>query len=364
MLSFVERTAGRLGAAVERINGFIALCTQLGDDLGLARGRYYRGCFHCELGQHGAAEADLREAATLAARYGNLVVQRLALYNLACNFTAQTRPDEALAVTREGWALAEGQPLDEVQVMFRTMFVETHFVRGEWGPAWSHALASVDEGLRLGHPMVMAGVAAAALEPLAALGQWPRALALVRALDGETLAQAPEVGHDVWLACAQAALWQGDTAAAADWLARLGPPAAIEHQRVCRRLAVLSAELHLTRGETAAAAASLPADDAPAMNDELRLRALALRCRISTEPSLRERARQALADPRTHAGAALALALTCGGAQAALDTDASNDDHSINVPTAWWTMPAPTTSARSTSTTTAAAVRGATTRCS
>jgi hypothetical protein len=83
---------------------------------------------------------------------------------------------------------------------------------------------------------------------------------------------------------------------------------------VQRRLAVLTAELRLATGDAAAALALLPADDAPAMNDELRLRALAVRCRISPEPALQERARLALADPQAHAGAALALARAVGGA--------------------------------------------------
>jgi hypothetical protein len=162
--------------------------------------------------------------------------------------------------------------------------------------------------------MVMAGVASAVLEPLAVLGQWPRALALVQALDGDTLAQAPEAGHDVWLSCAQAALLQGDIAATAAWLARLGPAENIEHQRVRRRLEVLGAELRLANDDGAGATALLPPDDAPAMNDELRLRALALRCRTCADTALHERARRALADPRAHAGAVLALEHALGGA--------------------------------------------------
>jgi tetratricopeptide (TPR) repeat protein len=321
-LSTAEWAAGRLQAAVVHADELIALSLQLGDDLRRARGLLSRGCLLNDLGNNRAAEEDLRAAATLAARFGNVFMQRLALYNLGANYSAQTRAADVLAVADEGWKLSAGQGADQLRIMFRAMFIESHFVRGEWGLLWAHAAPAIAEVLAFGQPMSMSGLASAVLEPLAVLGQWPRALALVQALEGGVLAQAPHAGHDVWLGCAQAALLQGDAPAATAWLLRMGPVESIEHPRMQRRLALLTAELQLVMSDhpasdprgRAAALALLPADDAPAMNDELRLRALALHCRISADPALHARARLALADPQAHAAAALALERALGGA--------------------------------------------------
>ena len=312
-----ERQAGRLAQALARDNELIALCVQTGDDLQRAHGLYLRGCAHSELGDTAAAEVDLRAAAALWARFGNVYMQRVALYNLASNFSAQTRPDDALVMAREGWALSAVQPVDELSILFRVMFVESHFVRGEWGLLWAHAVPAIDEVLALGQPMSMTAVAVAVLEPLAVLGQWPRAQALLQAVDSSALVQAPQAGQEVWLACAQAALLQGDAPLAATWLARLGPEEGIEHQRARLRLALLMAEHRLAVSQNASdraqVLAGLPADDAPALNDELRLRALTLRCRASADPAVHARARLALADARAHAAAALALERALGG---------------------------------------------------
>jgi len=248
-------------------------------------------------------------------------LQRLALHNLATTFSAQSRPDDTLAVAREGWDLVGSARGRDITALFRSSFIGAHYVRGEWGPAWEHAAAAVDEVLAVGEPNVMVSVASAALEPLAMLGQWPRVLPLVSALDAGLLAQMPQHGDDVWLACAQAALVQGDAVAAAAWLKRLGAEETIEHDRVRHRLALLWAEQRLASGQTDVAGAPLPADDAPGMNDELRLRALALRYRAAgdagPDPATVQRVHAALADPRAHAGAALQLAQALGGVRLA-----------------------------------------------
>jgi hypothetical protein len=121
-------------------------------------------------------------------------------------------------------------------------------------------------------------------------------------------------GQEAWLGCAQAALLQRDPAAAADWLNRMQADDGLEQPRVRCRVLLLRAALQLALGDAAKALAAVPADDAPGMNDELRLRALALRCQADSSPALHERARQALADPRAHAGAALQLERALGGA--------------------------------------------------
>jgi len=310
-LSTIEHAGGHHQAAIARADECVVLYTRLGDGLGRARGLVYRGCFHSEIGDSRAAEADLRESALLAGRFGNVYLQRLALYNLASNFSAQTRPDDALAVAREGWSLRQSQRADEMTVMFRAMFVESHYVMGEWGQAWEHAAQALDEVLAIGQPLSLIGVANAALEPLAMLGQWSRALPLVQALAGGLVDQIPG-GQEVWLGCAQAALLQRDPVAAAAWLGRMQPDDKMEQPRVRCRVALMRAELQSADGSADQALALLPADDAAGMNDELRLRALALRCAI--DPALQARARLALADPRAHAGAALQLERALGGA--------------------------------------------------
>ena len=305
-LATIEHAGGRPHVAVARANASVALYLQLDDGLGHARALVYRGCFQSEIGDHAAAETDLRDAATLAARVGNVPLQRVALYNLASNFAVQTRPDETLAAAREGWPLAAGPRVDEFTVMYRSLFIEAHHARGEWGLVWEHATQALDEVLVIGQPLSMIGVANAALEPLAMLGQWPRALALVQALSGGLMDELAG-GDEVWLACAQAALLQGDPLAAVAWLARLRPLADVEQPRVACRMALLRAEQHLASGDVPRALAAVPGDGAPGMNDELRLRALALHCMAGPSPTVLERVRLALTNPQAHAGAALLL---------------------------------------------------------
>ena len=132
---------------------------------------------HCAGKQCGSgeAEADLRDTAALAAAFGNVRMQRLALHNLATAFSAQSRPDDTLAVAREGWDLVGSACGREITALFRSSFIEAHYVRGEWGPVWEQTAAAVGEVLAVGEPNLMVSVAVAALEPLAMLGQWPRA---------------------------------------------------------------------------------------------------------------------------------------------------------------------------------------------
>lgn len=315
-LASIEHVSGRPQAALALGDDCVALSVRLGDGLGQASGLMARGCFHSELGNMQAAEADLRESARLAGRLGNVPLQRRALYNLASNFSAQTRPQEALTVAHEGWLLRQSQRADEIAVMYRAMFVESHYVMGDWGLAWAHAAPAVDEVLTIGQPLSLAGVANAVLEPLAVLGQWPRALPLVQVLS-EGLLEQMAVGNEVWLGCAQAALLQGDPAAASAWLDRLGPEAELQQPRVRCRVALLRVEQRLAAGHGVQALSGVPADDALGMNNELRLRALALRCAAVAQhdmPALQERAHRALADPGAHAGAALQLERSLGGA--------------------------------------------------
>ncbi len=311
-LSTLEHSRGQMQSAVAHADASLALFTQLGDHNGRARGLLFRGAFSLELGHQAAGEADLREAAALAARHGNVFLQRLALYNLATVFSNWTRPDEALVVAHEAWQTLSGSPRDEMALMFRALFIECYHVRGDWGPLWEHLVPAVELVVAGAQPLSMLGVANSALEPAAALGQWPLVQPLVQALDGGLFDDVP-VAAEIMLGCAHAALIMGDHEAAAGWLARVAAAGEQESPRVRCRAALLRADLALSAGAGPEVLDSLPADDAPGMNAELGLRALTLRCRAGADAATRAQALAALDDPAAHAGAALYLARTLGG---------------------------------------------------
>jgi hypothetical protein len=202
----LEFSAARFDAAVERANLFVTASRQRGDGMLIARSLQLRGAFEAERGNLGIAEADLREAAALAGRFGNRPTQLFALYNLAVTFLQQTRAADALPVIEEGWALCAEQPGSEARTMFRALFVDAYFMVGDWGRAWAHIEPAITEVIAIGQPMSIAGIAMAVLEPMAMLGQWPRAATLLAALDHDALAQSPQAGQPVWLVCAVAAV--------------------------------------------------------------------------------------------------------------------------------------------------------------
>jgi hypothetical protein len=117
------------------------------------------------------------------------------------------------------------------------------------------------------------------------------------------------------LACVQAALIRGEVEEAAAWLQRMRPPEQQEEPVARCRQRLLQARQRWQAG--GAPAQDLPADDEPGMNAELRLLALALRCASAPTPALQRQARQAMADPAAHAGAALWLAQVLGKADLA-----------------------------------------------
>jgi DNA-binding SARP family transcriptional activator/tetratricopeptide (TPR) repeat protein len=312
-LAMLEFSAARFDAAVERADLFVTASRQRGDGMLIARSLQLRGAFLAERGNVDAAEVDLREAAALAGRFGNRPTQLFALYNLAVTFLQQTRPGDALPVALEGWALCGEQTGSEARTMFRALFIDAYFMVGDWGRAWAHIEPAIAEVIAIGQPMSIAGIAMAVLEPMAVLGQWPRAAALLAALDHDALAQSPQAGQPVWLACAVSALLRGEANEARQWLERLGPPDAIENPRVRQRLALVDAQRRCCEGDLAGALARLPAADAPGMNDELKLRMLAVRCRAGADTALLAQARAALSDPHTNATAALELAQALGG---------------------------------------------------
>lgn len=314
LLALIEMYRGQLAQSTVHATAALAQFARLGDDIGRARALYQRGCSVFTGGDPEAGAADLREAATLAARMGHVHLQRQALYNLATVHASLMRSEQSLAIAREGWATLAATPHDEMAVIFRALFIEAHHVRGEWGPMWAHLGPAVDGVLALGQPLAMIGVATAALEPAAALGQWPRVRPLVEALERTVLGRVTYAEH-VMLACAQAALIRGEAEEAGAWLQRMRPPEQQEESAArCRQRLLAARQRWQAAGEPPQ---DLPADDEPGMNAELRLIALALRCASAPTPDLKRRARQAVADPAAHAGATLWLAQVLGPADLA-----------------------------------------------
>jgi hypothetical protein len=176
---------------------------------------------------------------------------------------------------------------------------------------WEHLVPSVEGALERSQLLTLLSIGNCALEPAAMLGQWAAALPLVRTMDEAGSLDEVPVAAEILIGCAYAALVAGDRDAAAGWLKRVRPEGEAEHPRVRCRAELLRAELAVLNGAGAEALVTLPADDAPGMSAELRLRALLTRWR--TGGVTRDEAVAAVDDPSAHAGVALLLARELGG---------------------------------------------------
>ena len=189
--------------------------------------------------------------------------------------TDLSRPAPALAVLREAWPTLAQAPLEDAAVMYRGLTLECQFQLGEWGPMWASLVPTAEGALAREDVQTMLSVANSVAEPAAMLGQWPCIAPLVQALeDGGALDDVP-MAADMILACGSAAMVRGELATAAAWLARVQEAGEAEHPRVHCRAALLRADLGVLQGQGPQALQGLPPDDAPGMNPELRLRALA-----------------------------------------------------------------------------------------
>ena len=310
-LAAIEQTRGRFRESLAHADAAVKVFTRLGDAIGRARSLSCRGAFAVEAGDPTAGESDLREAALVAGCHGNVTLQRVALYNLATVYSNQSRPAEALAVAEEAWSTLASAPQSEVALMFRAMFIECHFQRGEWGAMWEHLAPALHDAVAGAQPLILLGLGNCVIEPAAMLGQSAHVQPLVQALNDNGVLNDVPTAAEVILGCVYAALVRGDLDAAAGWLQRVQQAGVSEHPRVHCRARLLRADLALATGAGQEALAELPADDAAGMNPELRLRALVLRWRAGLLP--RDAAIAALDDPSAHAGVALLLARALGG---------------------------------------------------
>ncbi len=307
-----EHRAGHSQAALALGEAAAALSAQLGDSHGVIRGMYRRGTFMIELGDTAGAVRELQRAAEQAERYGFTLMLRGILYNLVCAHSAQTQPALVLATAQRGWDLQPPLPLVELRIMYRLAFVDAHAALGGLGLAWEHAVAAVDEALILGTQLALAATAKTCIELFALVGDGHCSVRLLAAISDEAMRQMPQAANEMWIARAQAALLRGDLAAARLALAQVDPPDAIESPRERARLSLAGAELAWAEGDALRALALLPCDDAPGVNDELRLGALAIRVRAEARSGALAAATVAAAQAALHAGvvhAAAALAL-------------------------------------------------------
>lgn len=329
-----EHLAGHSQAALALSEAASRLSAQLGDTHGVIRGMYRHGTFLIDLGDAAGAVRELQDAAEQAERYGFGLMLRGILYNLVCAHTAQTQPAEVLAVAQRGWDLQPPLPLNDLRMMYRLAFVDAHTALGGLGQAWEHAVAAVDEALKLGTQLSIAATAKTCIELFALVGDGERSGRLLAAIDDGAMRQLPQVANEMWIATAQAALLYGDIAAAARALSHVVAPEAIESPRERARLALAGAQLAWAEGDAQRALALLPNAAAPGMNDELRLGAWAIRVRAEARSgelaaATVSEAQAALSAEAVHALAALALYRALASAQragvAGVPADAQRD---------------------------------------
>lgn len=301
---------GQLHDAMNHIEAALALSRALGDGWGTARALVRRATMLIHLGDPQVAEAALNEAADLTGRMGMIGQQRSTLFNLCALHSAQSRPEQVLAVARRSWDLAPPMPLEGLRTQLRLAFVEAHVALGDLGQAWVWQLGAIDDALALRQFAGLAAVVCTGLELMTLLGESRRIAPVVAAMQADALAQMHHYATEMHLVQAECALLEGDVGAARQHLAALG--GVVENPRVQVRQRIAQAALGLALGQAVAALDALPAADAPGHNAELRMRALAVRVAAESardglaEGTAREAA-AALAADRVHAVAQLLL---------------------------------------------------------
>lgn len=293
---------------VEQVRG---LASARGDQVRLARALGQEGNVLAELGEWDAAEAKLREAAALAARFGLVARQRNTLVNLCVLHSMQGRPDAVLQAAHSCWELKPPMPLDSQRVLIRMAFVESHGALGDLGAAYTWARGGIADAQALGRGFGAAAVCTSCAELLAVLGEGGQLAPLLAMLESPA-AKSVRVADETWLMMAESALMSGQLQAA---LAARQRAAGVEQDQSVRmrvRAQFVDAALLQAGGDAEAALERLPDDLTPGLNDELRQRVLAVRLRAEADSGGCAAATLAAADaalrrPGVHAVAALLL---------------------------------------------------------
>lgn len=309
-LGAVELSAGSTAGVRDHCGALLRLAQAIGSAEAATRARFRIGITWLMDGDLVRAEAELTEAAVQFGSAGAVYRQRMVLYNLALVYEAQSRHEQALAVVQRGWQLQPPLPEGELWMFYRLAFVDASVALGHWGAAWEHAQAALAYALRQAEVHPLCAACLPTLELLGWLGETGLARQALSRISATGLQELHYVAAEHWISVAQFELQQGELAAAAQALALAPPVSGIADVRVRARHALATAELRLAEGEAAAARALLPAPDAEGMNDEMRIRALAL--------TLRAQALAGAADEGTLAAARQALAAATPFAPATL----------------------------------------------
>jgi DNA-binding SARP family transcriptional activator len=278
-LCAVEFSAGRTAALREQVALLLQLSQASGSEEIAARARLRRGISWLLDGEHANAQADLEQAAASFGQRGSVYRQRMALYNLALVHQAQSRHQQSLVVAQQGWQLQPPLPEGDLRLMYRLAFVDAQVALGQWGPAWEHAQAALAYGLAQSEAQPLCAACLPTLELLGLLGETTLARRALGRLTPAALQELQYMASEHWISVAQFELSQGDAVAATAALALAPLAAEIADVRVRERHALALAELRLAEGQADVALALVPAPDAEGMNDEMRIRALALALR-------------------------------------------------------------------------------------
>ncbi|MCE9658542.1 MAG: AAA family ATPase [Burkholderiales bacterium] len=319
MLDF---NAGLNDAALVHADASLALARRLNHGPGLARGNYHRGIVLISTDDKVGAAKALRAAADDAQRLGWTRLQRLALYNITCAYGPDGRHREALAAAEEGWNLEPPLEASDFRVMYWLAMVDAHFALGDLGAASRLAVAAVEESMPLEDSRARVGAANCTLELLGLVGELGLARRLIDLVKAEALVHLRAASEEMWVALAQFELRHGELSDAAEALARLDADGEAVVIRVRARRAQAMAELALLQGDPSRALATLPTDVAEGMNDEMRIRGLALRVAAEAatgriETATAAKAAAVLAAPACHEIATLELHTALARAEAA-----------------------------------------------
>ena len=277
-LAFIsDHAAGRAESALSHADAALALSQKIGHALGVARGRYRRGIQRLQMNDVAGAESDLCAAADESDRLGFVNLQRIVLYNLSSLYALQGLPTQALDAARRGWSLEPPIQAPTMRAMFGLAMVDPQQALGDLGAASEAAHQVVVDALAQDDPTVRILAAVGVVEVLGLVGEAQHARSLLDSIDDAALRELANVASEMWVARAQFELAQGDPAAAAQALERLDAAGGVVDPRVRVRCAQARAGLCLAVGDAAGSLSHLPADDAEGMNDEMRLRGLALR---------------------------------------------------------------------------------------
>ncbi|MEO8523772.1 MAG: BTAD domain-containing putative transcriptional regulator [Caldimonas sp.] len=307
-----DNDASRLESALARVDAALAIGNRIGDEAGVARGRFRRGILLLQLHDVAGAETEMLAAIETCERLGLVNLERVILYNLGCVYSSQSSHDRALATVHRGRALSPPLQSSDMRVMFRLMAVDAHNALGNLGATWQELQPAVEEAIAQVDPTIRIAATLCGLEPLGLLGEVALARRLLGSLEETALRALRTVAAEMWVSLAQFELKQCDPAAAERALAELDAAGAPVIMRARVRHEQARAELALAQGEPPAALALLPPDDAIGMNGEMRTRGLALRIAAEAglgvlEQATVDAARSALAAPSDHMIATLEL---------------------------------------------------------